>query len=227
MRHCTWHPVPGTAAPAPLAERGSCSGSRPGGQPDWLAQVESLRANGYVVRNTFIDVPAQPPSIFEEMAPPQRAHSAPPASQSLPVAVPLQHCSGPSTGGQSWWQPPSQLPLDKPQAPPQHPEVQEAAHRLSELVRRECGFLRLRGHQLLAKLTPRSQRRGAAATLRFSVEGLPCAKRSKWQLPLLWAVSTVLTRHGCCAEVRAGELYAPLGLEQGPFLRLDFAASLD
>lgn len=110
------------------------------------------------------------------------------------------------------------------------PELEEAegvAERLCELVRAECRFLRLRGQKLLAKLTARSQRRGAAATLRFAVDGLPCAKRSKWQLPLLWAVATVLTRHGCSAEVHGGELYAPLGPGGGPFLRLDFAASVD
>jgi len=37
----------------------------------------------------------------------------------------------------------------------------------------------------------------------------------------------VLSKHGCSAEVHAGELYAPLGPGEGPFLRLDFAAPFD
>lgn len=98
-----------------------------------------------------------------------------------------------------------------------------SAEELAALVKRDCGFLRIRAHAVQAETTSKLGRRSAAATLRFFIHGLPWAKRAKWLQPLLWSVASVLTRAGTEATVKGGELIA--SPKANVAVRIDFTAA--
>jgi len=113
------------------------------------------------------------------------------------------------------------LALGPGPAPP--PRFGTPVESLAELVHRECGFLRIRGHGLRAETSTKAKKRGIAATICFYVRGLPWVKRTKWLMPLFWSVAPVLQRCGCTTMVQGGELYVSPG--SGAMVRIDFAAA--
>mmetsp|Transcript_16576 Transcript_16576/g.37450 ORF Transcript_16576/g.37450 Transcript_16576/m.37450 type:complete len:259 (-) Transcript_16576:186-962(-) len=211
------------------------------------AQVENLLAGGFVVRNTFIDAP----NPWQEGAMQRRTHSAPPAPEPagrLAARESRAAIAGtdlsPITSEWSRSSSSAKSRQDSPSPSRQSTAASSAfsergggaagdadfmeacldsARQVSELVERECAFLRIRGHGLHAKSSANAKRSDLAVTLRFYVSGLPWAKRSKWLLPLLWSVAAVLQRNGCGARVQGGRLCVPL--ETGAAVRIDFAAA--
>jgi len=100
--------------------------------------------------------------------------------------------------------------------------------RLASLIKHECAFLKITGWALSAS-TPHSSKKpslaGVTQCLRMCVSGLPSQKRHKWQTPLAWSVACVLQRAGCPAIVKRGELFAPLGADDGgELVRVDLCS---
>merc|ERR1719195_927911 len=113
------------------------------------------------------------------------------------------------------------------------PSSCEEESKLSQLIQRECAFLRITSSTVMA-LAPRSSStkrvplRSVRQCLRICIIGLPGLKRHKWQQPLAWAVAGVLERAGCPAFVRRGELFASLDTrEGGELVRVDLCAPRD
>eukprot|EP00747_Dinoflagellata_sp_TGD_P018716 gnl/TRDRNA2_/TRDRNA2_126689_c0_seq1.p1 gnl/TRDRNA2_/TRDRNA2_126689_c0~~gnl/TRDRNA2_/TRDRNA2_126689_c0_seq1.p1 ORF type:complete len:231 (+),score=34.34 gnl/TRDRNA2_/TRDRNA2_126689_c0_seq1:73-765(+) len=204
-------------------------------------QADSLRALGAVVRNTFIEMPVPrktrvtarlsrslPPrdtpcawggdlELAEELAEmlpglPRVTLSAAPDEDML-----LQESTSSSSA--------STACSEGDMSPEMSIALDEASERLAAFVQKECGWLRIHGHGLHKESSQRTRRRrGSVATLRFYVNGLPWAKRAKWEQPLLWAVAAVLQRNHPTAMMKGGELTVPLQ-DLGATLRIDFAAA--
>jgi len=60
--------------------------------------------------------------------------------------------------------------------------------------------------------------------MRVFIQGLPVAKRSKWQCPLAFAMMSILQLQGYAAFVKRGQLFTPLDTATGSeVVRVDFS----
>jgi hypothetical protein len=100
----------------------------------------------------------------------------------------------------------------------------DALQSISDLVERQCAFLRLNGHTMHMENATRMRSRGVVATLRFYAYGLPWPKRAKWVQPLCRSVAAILRHNGCEAKMLGGELQVTLNGE-GSAVRVDFSAA--
>lgn len=215
------------------------------------AQPEWLRTEGFTVRNTFIDgVPdnlqeggatssarrtsSAPPRMRPDDAPPASAKKGP-GARPLPSPVgstvstspgtPCGSLSGASASLSDCGWPGCGSCHEAPQVDEvDHPGA-EAARAFVKTVADACGFLRIRGHDLLLHPRGSNAKWQSDVTLRVYVHGVPLAKRDRWQLPLRRAVIAALQKIGCAASMSRGEVYAPL--EVGSMLRLDICALHD
>mmetsp|Transcript_5712 Transcript_5712/g.16235 ORF Transcript_5712/g.16235 Transcript_5712/m.16235 type:complete len:230 (-) Transcript_5712:303-992(-) len=211
-------------------------------------QADALTQQGFVVKNTFIDGPAQ----WWDGAPCRRAHSAPAAARAigrespapralLPAAVPepLKVEGAPCRAellpqGTTC----SELSTTCSEADEYDSSVGDGSEvcspfpglvcvrtpeQIRECIERECGFLRLHGHNLHCETAKKRSRQDAVATLRFYVKGVPWVKRAKWHQAMSWTVLAMLKRAGCAAKMQNGGLFAELA--GGKYLRLDFSAA--
>lgn len=97
-----------------------------------------------------------------------------------------------------------------------------AVEQVLELIRVECGFLRLHGHHVLGEEGDRQCRTtAAAASVCVFIRGLPHTKRSKWHSPLLYSVAPLLQRSGRTAMVRKGNLF--VSTADKAFVKIVFA----
>jgi len=101
---------------------------------------------------------------------------------------------------------------------------------LSELVRRECAFLRIVSVamvQLDAAQSAKHPVKEVKQCLRVCVQGLPAQKRMKWQNPLAWSVALALQRAGRQAFVKRSKLYVladVTGAEESEAIVVDLCA---
>mmetsp|Transcript_168081 Transcript_168081/g.539768 ORF Transcript_168081/g.539768 Transcript_168081/m.539768 type:complete len:444 (-) Transcript_168081:56-1387(-) len=118
------------------------------------------------------------------------------------------------------------------------PENRALGELVIQLILQECGFLRIREYTLQAvrrshwvPMAPGEERQrnrveaGTCMFLRIFVEGLPALKRSKWHMPLCWAVSKILQKADCNAFLRCRELYVPTDKTNSTFVKVDFLAA--
>lgn len=118
------------------------------------------------------------------------------------------------------------------------PENRARGELVVQLILQECGFLRIQEYTLqdvrrnhwvpVAPGEERQRNRVEAGTcmfLRMFVEGLPALKRSKWHMPLCWAVSKILQKADCNAFLRCRELYVPTDKTNSTFVKVDFLAA--
>jgi len=100
---------------------------------------------------------------------------------------------------------------------------------LSELVRRECAFLRIESVvlvQLDAAQSAKHPVKEVKQCLRVCVQGLP-GQRMKWQNPLAWSVALALQRAGHQAFVKRSKLYVladVTGAEESEAIVVDLCA---
>jgi len=101
---------------------------------------------------------------------------------------------------------------------------------LSELVRRECAFLRIVSVSLVPLDATQSAKHSVKEVkrcLRVCVQGLPGQKRMKWQNPLAWSVALALQRAGRQAFVKRSKLYVladAVGTEDSEAIVVDLCA---
>lgn len=220
LARATGWPEPAGKLEDPLSGVGASKGG---------VQMELLRMEGLTVRNTFID--GLPDGCQEGGATSSslRARSAPPKIQpdaSIDDKIPLASPVG-STTSTSAGTPCSRMSVSTAASSDgdclgcgagreasgleevDHPQA-EAARAFVKTMSDACGFLRIRGHDLVLRSERRTGRWQNDVTVKVYVFGLPLAKRDRWQLPLRRAVVAALQKIDCAASMTRGEVYVPL-----------------
>jgi len=214
-----------------------------------VAQVQAISAGGFAVKNTFIDEPTPVCSRRACSAPPvlsrvqakslgdlgdfqdtkstsfcsiedcqQDVQGVPPNFVSWSSTFCPESDSASETS-ESTLLTPGTCTSQRPSgcAPPP----------LQMLIENDFGLFRIQRcvlHPLNQQGRHKALPDGVNTCLRVFMEGLPVAKRSKWQVPLGYAMLSLLQCKGCDAFVKRGQLFARLqGSADGEVVRVDFS----
>lgn len=116
----------------------------------------------------------------------------------------------------------TQLPADQ-MSGAEGSESEGPCSALVDMIKQECAFLCIRGFVLHEKRKVNSRRPEAVEQcLRVFIRGLPLVKRSKWLIPLSYAVLAALRRCGCDCHVKKDGLYLH-GPDDGSIVRVEFS----